>query len=97
MEKRIVFNILKKKGFKVSVSYDFCLATIRVTINATKVWHDKDFNYSGENYHICWFGDKLTFVDYLKSIDLTEEEISLHYSRYNDTELESKLTDMLFA
>ena len=92
-----MLNLLKTKGFRVTVSYQLTEydGSIMYTMDGVRgSWNEDNDEYTSESIHIVWFNNKLTFASYLKSAD-TEKEVWVSLDVWKQGNIESLLTDIV--
>lgn len=96
MEKRLVYNLLKGKGYEMRVNYYLTEdGEIQVSMWANRVVVTDDYKAIGEFICLSWFNDTLCFATYMYDNEVTGEEIYNKVDRYCDTDYMEKACEMI--
>ena len=101
MAKRLVFAILKKAGYTVTVDYEvaseFGEVWTWVKAHRTDRLDEDRWLYGTTCYNFTWIGDRLAFATYSHYDDIVKESDYISLADYKDADIVSQVMDWLVA
>ena len=96
MKKRVFYNLLKAKGYKVTATYKLDEdGNFWVRVRANLFIHNDNWKYIANSIDITWLNDKMIFCSHWYNNDITEEENMESYFPNEVDNMEETLLDMI--
>lgn len=96
MRKRVFYNLLKAKGYKVTAKYNLDEdGNFWVKVRADLFIFNDNWKCVANSIDIMWYNDELIYCSHWYNNDITKEENMKSYWTHDVDDMEETLLDMI--